>query len=85
MTEYDVLKMSDEEYLNYCKKNCIREKRRNIMSKYEVWVIVWSDEFSRQIKKVAGEFDSYMNASIFAKAYREHYSATAEIVEYIRK
>lgn len=26
MTEYDVLKMSDEEYLNYCKKNCIREK-----------------------------------------------------------
>ena len=55
------------------------------MNKYEVWVTVWSDEYKQQIKKVAGEFDNYMNASLFAKAYEKHYSANTEIVEYIRK
>lgn len=55
------------------------------MSKFEVWVTVWSKEHEKQIKVVAGEFDSYMNAKLFANAYSKHYSATAEIVEYIRK
>ena len=55
------------------------------MSKFEVWVTVWSKEHEKQIKVVAGEFDSYMNAKLFANAYSEYYSATAEIVEYIRK
>lgn len=27
MNEYDVLKMDDEEYLNYCKENCRFEKK----------------------------------------------------------
>ena len=55
------------------------------MKKYEVWVTVWSDEYEKQIKVVAGEFDKFMNAKLFANAYSEHYSTTAEIVEYIRK
>lgn len=55
------------------------------MSKYEVWVTVWSDEYKQPIKKVAGEFDRYMNAKLFADAYKKYYSAGAEIVEYIRK
>ena len=55
------------------------------MSKFEVWVTVWRNEHQKQIKVVAGEFDSYMNAKLFANAYSEHYSATAEIVEHIRK
>ena len=55
------------------------------MSKYEVWVTVWSEEHKKQIKVVAGEFDRFMNAKIFADAYSAHYSATAEIVEYTRK
>lgn len=54
-------------------------------NKYEVWVTVWSDEYKKQIKVVAGEFDRYMNAKIFADAYSGRYSATAEIVEYTRK
>ena len=55
------------------------------MKKYEVWVTVWSDEFKQQIKKVAGEFDNFVNARLFADAYKDHFSASAEIVEYIRK
>lgn len=55
------------------------------MSKYEVWVTVWSEEYKKQVKVVAGEFDRFMNAKLFADAYSQHYSATAEIVEYTRK
>ena len=55
------------------------------MKKYEVWVTIWSDEYKKQIKVVAGEFDRYMNAKLFADAYANHYSTNPEIVEYIRK
>lgn len=55
------------------------------MKKYEVWVTIWSDECKKQIKVVAGEFDRYMNAKLFADAYASHYSASPEIVEYVRK
>lgn len=55
------------------------------MKKYEVWVTIWSDECKKQIKVVAGEFDRYMNAKLFADAYASHYSANPEIVEYVRK
>ena len=55
------------------------------MSKFEVWVTVWSEEHEKQIKIVAGEFNNYMNAKLFADAYSRFYSATAEIVEYTRK
>ena len=55
------------------------------MRKYEVWVTVWSEEHKKQIKVVAGEFDRFMNAKLFADAYSAHYSASAEIVEYTRK
>ena len=55
------------------------------MSKYEVWVTIWSEEHKKQIKVVAGEFDRFMNAKLFSEAYEKHYSATTEIVEYVRK
>lgn len=55
------------------------------MSKYEVWVTVWSEEYEKQIKVIAGEFDKFINAKLFAEAYKNHYCASAEIVEYIRK
>ncbi|MDY5727328.1 MAG: hypothetical protein SPK49_01765 [Erysipelotrichaceae bacterium] len=55
------------------------------MKKYEVWVTIWSDEYNKQIKVVAGEFDRYMNAKLFADAYANNYSAIPEIVEYVRK
>jgi hypothetical protein len=54
------------------------------MSKYEVWVTRWSEEHNKQVKVIAGEFDKFINAKLFAKAYAEHYSATAEIVEYAK-
>lgn len=53
--------------------------------KYEVWVTIWSYELKKQIKVVAGEFDRFMNAKIFADAYKNHYSASVEIVEYVRR
>lgn len=55
------------------------------MKKYEVWVMVWSEEHCKQIKKVAGEFDRFINAKLFADAYGSHYSTTPEIVEWVRK
>ena len=55
------------------------------MNKYEVWVTVWSEEYKQQIKKLAGTFDNFMNATLFKEAYDNHYSAHAEIVEYVRK
>ena len=67
------------------KRKAIGPERKKKMSKYEVWVTVWSEEYKKQIKVVAGEFDRYMNAKIFADAYSAYYSATAEIVEYTRK
>ena len=55
------------------------------MNKYEVWITRFSAEIGKQIKECAGSFDSYINASIFSKAYNEHYSAKSEIIEYVRK
>lgn len=55
------------------------------MKKYEVWVMMWSNEHKKQIKVVAGSFDDFMCAKIFAEAYEKHYSASAEIIEYVRK
>lgn len=52
------------------------------MKKYEVIITKWSSEEMAQIQKVAGTFDTYMNAKLFAKAYSEYYSATVEIREY---
>ena len=50
--------------------------------KYEVVVTVWSDEYRKQIQKVAGSFDEYMNARLFADAYSRYYSSDTKIVEY---
>lgn len=55
------------------------------MSKFEVWVTVWSEEYEKQVKIIAGEFNTYINTKLFADAYSKYYSATAEIVEYRRK
>ena len=52
------------------------------MSKFEVLVTVWSEQHKSQIKIVAGTFDRFLNAKIFADAYAKHFSADAEIVEY---
>lgn len=40
----------------------------------------WDDEKKAIVKYIAGEFDSYMNASIFRDAYNAHFSANAKIV-----
>lgn len=54
-------------------------------SKFEVWVTVWSEENHSQIKRLAGTFDTFIDANLFAKAYFMFYSSHAEIVEYVRK
>lgn len=54
------------------------------MMKYEAWVTVWSEEHQKRIKVIAGEFDRYLNAKLFADAYKAHYSAEVEIVEWKR-
>lgn len=49
--------------------------------KYFVIATHWDDNKQAQVKYIAGEFNSYMNASLFQKAYNEHYKADAVIVE----
>ena len=51
-------------------------------STYEVWITKWDDQYGRQIKTIAGTFDAYVNARLFAQAYADHYHADTEIVEY---
>lgn len=47
--------------------------------RYFVIATVWSEEVRKQVKIIAGEFDTYMNASLFKNAYNEHYNANAYI------
>lgn len=49
--------------------------------KYFVIATKWDDERKAQVKYIAGEFDSYVNAELFKKAYNTHYSADAKVVE----
>ena len=44
--------------------------------KYFVIATHWDDERKAQVKYIAGEFSSYMNANIFKEAYNAHYSAS---------
>ena len=63
-------------------KTPIQKGRTKKMKKYLVVAKKWSDESKTQIEYVAGKFDEFVNANIFKKAYNEHYSANAYIVEY---
>ena len=49
--------------------------------KYFVIATKWDDTRKAQVKYIAGEFDSFVNANLFKTAYNQHYSANAEIVE----
>lgn len=49
--------------------------------KYFVIAIHWDEKRKAQVKYIAGQFDNYMNASIFRDAYNNYYSASAKIVE----
>ncbi len=51
------------------------------MKKYFVIAKHWDNEKEDVVKYIAGEFTNWANAAIFCKAYSEHYSAKAEIVE----
>ena len=50
------------------------------MKKVFVIATVWSAEEKKQIRKIVGEFDGFVNASLFKNAYNEHYKADAKIV-----
>lgn len=39
----------------------------------------WDDEKKAQVNYIAGQFDNYMNASLFKNAYNEWYHADAVI------
>ena len=41
---------------------------------------MWSDEKKKQIKKIVGEFDETLNASLFKNAYNDFYKSDAKIV-----
>lgn len=49
------------------------------MRKYQVLAKQWSDEAQAQVMVNIGEFDSHMNANLFAEAYSKYYHATVEI------
>lgn len=49
--------------------------------KYFVIATKWDDNRKAQVKYIAGQFDDYVNASLFKKAYNDHYKADAKIIE----
>lgn len=52
------------------------------MNRYEVWTTVWNNDLHIPEWVCVGSFDKYFNASLFAKAYSEHFSSTVEILEF---
>lgn len=48
--------------------------------KYFVIAIHWDCNKKAQVKYIAGEFDNYVNASLFRNAYNNHYHTDAKIV-----
>lgn len=48
--------------------------------KYFVVATHWDSERKAQVKYIAGQFDSFVNASIFQKAYNERYCTNSKIV-----
>ena len=48
--------------------------------KYYALAKKWDDKRQEQVVYVAGEFPTYINAELFAKAYSEHYSSTVKVV-----
>ncbi len=51
------------------------------MKRFFVVATHWSDLEKAQVKYIAGEFSSYVNASIFKTAYSEYYRADAVVVD----
>lgn len=51
------------------------------MKKFFVIATHWDDQEKAQVKYIAGEFNNFVNASIFKDAYNEHYKANAVIVD----
>jgi hypothetical protein len=49
--------------------------------RYLVIATVWSETHKKQIKKIMGTFNDYLNAHIFAEAYNKYYKADAVIEE----
>ena len=49
--------------------------------KYFVIGKQWDNNRKAQVKYIAGQFDNYINASLFRRAYNERYSTDAVIVE----
>ena len=55
------------------------------MKRFEVWVKVWNKEHNAQIIKVAGIFNNFVCAKIFADAYEAHYKTVPKIVTCVGK
>ena len=53
-----------------------------MMRKYMVIAKKWDEEANDQIEYVAGEFNTFVNANIFKRAYREHTGSEPIIVSY---
>ena len=49
--------------------------------KYFVIATKWSEDAEAQIKYIAGEFSTFMNAKLFCEAYNNFYKATAKVVD----
>ena len=62
-------------------KNRYNGRKDEVIMKYFVIATHWDDNRKAQVKYIAGQFDNYMNASLFKKAYNEYYSTNAVIVE----
>ena len=52
------------------------------MKKYYVIINQWDSTKNKMVEgKVIGEFDNFMNASLFATSYENYYLSSTKIVE----
>ena len=57
-----------------------RGERKNKMERYYVVAIRYNSDLGRRENYIAGEFNDYINAELFRRAYDEKYSVESMIL-----
>ena len=52
------------------------------MCRFEVVIKKWNEEQKKVVEVVAGRFDQFIHAKIFAEAYRNWFKSDPQIIEY---
>lgn len=65
-------------------QNRCNGRKDEVIMKYFVIATHWDDKRKAQVKYIAGEFSSYMNANIFKEAYNAHYECEIPLLKKVK-